>query len=424
LEPAAGQPTFSLSKMAREGLLIDLRAAINAARKENVAVRKEGVSIQSNGGSRDINFEVIPIRSEVTQEPFYVVVFQDATEPSAILKRPRATEARKEIRPEPRNERLVREVRQLRGQLQSLIEEHETTSEEFKTANEEVLSSNEELQSTNEELETTKEELQSSNEELTTVNEELQNRNVELSTANNDLLNVLVNVNIPVVIVSNDIHIRRFTPAAEKLLNLLPTDIGRYLGEVRSNIDADNLEQVARQTVETTSVREAEVRDSAGVWYLMRCRPYRTSENKVEGAVISLVDIDALKPVVDETRAYADTLIETAREPIVILDDKLNVLVANPAFYNSFQVSPSETVNRSIFELGNNQWDIPALRKLLLGITRQNARVDDFEVRHTFEHIGERTMMLNARLLNARQPLILLAIEDVTDRRKANVKSI
>jgi two-component system, chemotaxis family, CheB/CheR fusion protein len=75
LEPAAGQPTFSLSKMAREGLLIDLRAAINAARKENVAVRKEGVSIQSNGGSRDINFEVIPIRSEVTQEPFYVVVF-------------------------------------------------------------------------------------------------------------------------------------------------------------------------------------------------------------------------------------------------------------------------------------------------------------------------------------------------------------
>jgi two-component system, chemotaxis family, CheB/CheR fusion protein len=109
---------------------------------------------------------VIPIRSEVTQEPFYVVVFQDATEPSAILKRPRATEARKEIRPEPRNERLVREVRQLRGQLQSLIEEHETTSEEFKTANEEVLSSNEELQSTNEELETAKEELQSSNEEL------------------------------------------------------------------------------------------------------------------------------------------------------------------------------------------------------------------------------------------------------------------
>jgi len=418
LEPAAGHPTFSLSKMAREGLLIDLRAAIDTARKENVTVRKEGVSIQSTGGTRDINFEVIPIRAESTHERFYVIVFQDAV-PSASQKpaaptRPGAV-SRKELPLARQNERLTREMRQLRGQLQSLIEEHETTAEEFKTANEEVLSSNEELQSTNEELETAKEELQSSNEELTTVNEELHNRNIELSTANNDLLNVLGNVPIPIVIVTNDIRIRRFTPAAEKLLNLLPSDVGRNLGEIRPNLETHNLEEVARHTVETASLQETEVRDNNGFWYLMRARPYKTSDHKIEGAVLSFQDIDALKRAVEETRAYADTLIESAREAILILDAEFRVLVANPAFYSFFQVSPAETVNRLIFELGNGQWDIPALRTLLQKITLENTSISDFEVRHTFERLGERTMALNARRINTRQFIIFLSIVDITE---------
>ena len=422
LEPAAGQPTFSLSKMAREGLLIDLRAAINTAKKENVAVRKEGVSIQSNGGTRDVNFEVIPIRAESTHERFYVVVFQEPTPKAAAKtesKRLAAQEARKELPIARQKERLTREIRQLRGQLQSLIEEHETTSEEFKTANEEVLSSNEELQSTNEELETAKEELQSSNEELTTVNEELENRNVELSSANNDLLNVFTNVNIPVVIVNNDVRIRRFTPSAEKLLNLLPSDIGRNLSEIRPNLDLHNLEQVARHTIETASLQEAEVRDNTGLWYMMRARPYKTSENKVEGAVISFLDIDALKRAVEETRAYADTLVESAPEAILVLDAQFRVLVANPTFCSTFHVSAAETVDCPIFELGNRQWDIPALRALLQSIVHQNKRIDDFEVRHNFEHLGERTMLLNARRLSTRQPLIFLSIHDVTERKKA-----
>jgi len=422
LEPASGQPTFSLSKMAREGLLIDLRAALHTAKKENVTVRKEGVSIQSHEGARLIDFEVIPIQAEDTQERFYIVVFQDAPaqlSTKTVSKRAGAKEERKETPLARQNERLTREIRQLRGQLQSLIEEHETTSEEFKTANEEVLSSNEELQSTNEELETAKEELQSSNEELTTVNEELQNRNLELSTANNDLLNVLENVNIPVVIVSNDVRIRRFTPAAQKLLNLFTNDVGRNLSDIRPNIDFDNLGELARQTIETTSYHEAEVRDTLGVWYMLRTRPYKTSENKVEGAVITFQDINALKHSVEESRAYADTLIETAREAVLILDANLRVLVANPVFYNSFQVLPEETVNRAIFELGNRQWNIPALRTLLEKIVQQKIRVDDFEVTHNFEHIGERMMIVNARRLDTKQSLIFLTIEDVTERRKS-----
>jgi len=275
------------------------------------------------------------------------------------------------------------------------------------------------LQSTNEELETAKEELQSTNEELTTVNEELQNRNLELSTANNDLLNVLENVNIPVVIVNNDVRIRRFTPAAQRLLNLLSSDVGRYLGDIRPNMDFDNLGQLARETIESSSFHEAEVRDNLGVWYMLRTRPYKTSEHKVEGAVITFQDIDAFKHNVDESRAYADTLIDTAREAVLILDANLRVLVANPVFYNSFHVAREETVNRPIFELGNRQWNIPALRTLLEKIVQQKTRVDDFEVTHNFEHLGERIMILNARRLSTKQSLIFLTIEDVTERRKA-----
>jgi len=420
LEPATGHPTFSLAKMAREGLLIDLRAALHTAKKENVSVRKERVSIQSNGGTREINFEVIPVQGAAARERFYVVVFQDTPAKPAKVSAPHSASAAPGETPlAQQNQRLTREIKQLHTQMQALIEEHETTLEEFKTANEEVLSSNEELQSTNEELETAKEELQSSNEELTTVNEELNNRNVELSTANNDLLNLLGNVNIPIVIAGSDVCIRRFTPAAEKLLNLLPNDVGRRLGQVRPNMELDNLEQVARQTIETGSPQEAEVRDTAGAWYLMRTRPYRTSENKIEGAVISFQDIDALKRLLEQTRAYADTLVESAREAILILDAKLRVVVANPPFYKSFQVTAPAVVQKSIFELGNRQWNIPALRNLLESITHRKTRIDDFEVRHNFEYLGERVMLLNARRLEPRQGefLIFLSIEDVTEKR-------
>src|SRR6202049_3462161 len=133
-----------------------------------------------------------------------------------------------------------------------------------------------------------------------------------------------------------------------------------------------------------------------------------------------LQNLDALKRVVEETRAYADTLFETCRESILILDDILNVVVATPAFHAPFHVAPAQTVNRPIFELGNHQWDIPALRKLLESIIQQKTRVDDFEVRHEFEQIGERIMILNARRLSTKQSLIFLSIEDVTEHRKSD----
>ncbi len=304
--------------------------------------------------------------------------------------------------------------------MRSLIEEHETTAEEFKSAHEEVLSANEELQSTNEELETAKEELQSTNEELTTLNEEMQNRNAELGSANNDLLNLLGHVDIPVVMVSNDLRIRRFTPPAQKLLNLLPGDIGRRLGEIRPNLDVDDLEAMAREAIRGAAPQQREVRTSEGGWQVLHVRPYKTWDNRIEGAVISMQDVDALKRTLDQTREYADTIVESAREPILVLNGALQVTGANPAFYRTFEVTPEETEGRLIYELGNGQWNIPRLRQLLEEIVPQNSRVDDFEMSHSFPHLGTREMQLNARRVELQpgHPFILLAIEDVTQKSR------
>src|SRR5439155_23042492 len=271
LEPAAGHPTFSLSKMAREGLLVDLRSALSKAKKDNSTVRKEGVVVTSNGSRRTVDLEVVPLRVQGSSERFFLVVFLDPAQESTVPARkgPRGRKEPAKVSPVVRdNERLTREVARLKEQFQSLIEDHETTLEEFKTANEEVLSANEELQSTNEELETAKEELHSSNEELTTLNEELQNRNIELSTANDDLLNLIANVNIPMVMVGSDMRIRRFSPPAESLLNLSPADVSKHLGEIRPNIDIDDLEQFVRETIDTANPHEREVHEKGGRWYM------------------------------------------------------------------------------------------------------------------------------------------------------------
>jgi two-component system CheB/CheR fusion protein len=419
LEPAAGHPTFSLSKMAREGLLVDLRAALSIAKKTKAAARRVGVRFQSEGKVREVDLEVLPLQGQSAQERYYVVVFQETPAPARPARA--GGKAKKAELPVAReNDHLKREMVQLREQLGSLIEDHESTLEEFKSVNEEVLSANEELQSTNEEMETAKEELQSTNEELTTLNEEMQNRNSELSSANNDLLNLLGQVDIPVVMVSNDLRIRRFSPPAQKVLNLLPSDVGRRLGQIRPNLDLQDMEPMVRRVIDLTTPQEREVCTKEGVWHMLHVRPYETWDHKIEGAVISLQDIDALKRSLEHTREYADTIVESAREPILVLDARMQVAAANPAFYRTFEVTPEETEARLIYELGNGQWDIPRLRHLLEEIVPRNSRVDDFEMSHNFPHLGARDMLLNARRVEL-QPghaFILLAIEDVTAKNR------
>jgi two-component system, chemotaxis family, CheB/CheR fusion protein len=389
------------------------------------AIRKTGLRAQFDGGTREFDLEVIPVPSHSAGEQLHVIAFQDLPrhEPAPDGSRRRSAKQKHKSKDSRELERTQQEVEQLREQLRTVIEEHESTLEEFQSANAEILSANEELQSTNEELETTKEELQSSNEELSTLNEELQARNAELTVANNDQLNLMTNVNLPVVMVGKDLRIRRFTPPAEKLLNLLPADVGRRLGEIRTDLEPDDWDQFARTTVDEAIYQEGEVRlKSSGSWYLLRVRPYKTWEDKIEGAVLSFTDIDALKR--DHTRIFSEALIENVRDPVVFLSEDLRVTMANPAFYRAFQVAPAETVDHLIYDLGKRQWDIPELHDLFHKLTTRNARIEDFEVHHKFPHLGARHMILNARRIepHGASQAILLTIQDVSAEKPEKEK--
>ena len=321
--------------------------------------------------------------------------------------------------------RLRQELSSTREYLQSLIEQQDAANEELRSANEEILSSNEELQSTNEELETAKEELQSTNEELSTVNEQLQHRNLELNQTTNDLQNLLASTTIPVVMVGPDLRIRRLTPPARKIMNLLPADLGRPIGDLKANVDVPDLEALIGEVIDDVQLREREVRDREGRRYALRIHPYRTGGQQDRRGRAGAARHRRFEAQpgggAARQRDYAQAIVATVREPLLVLDGELRVVTANAAFYRTFGVLPAETQERLIYDLGNQQWDIPALRRLLEEVLPHEHAFEGFEVQHHFPEIGQKTMLLNARGLYRvdRPSLILLAIENITERKLA-----
>ena len=306
LEHAQGRASLNLFKMARKGLLLEIRRAIQEARKKDAPVRKEGVSLRHRGHVRRLDLEVVPLRGSPEKGRSLLVLFEARPEtrsPSGrrAERRPRVDGAEAKA-----SARLRRELSEATQYLQAVTEQHEAANEELQASNEEVLSANEELQSINEELETAKEELQASNEELATLNQELQGRNLQLERA---------------------------------------------------------LE-------------------------------------------------------------YANGIVETVRNPLLILNAGLRVERANGSFYDYFRVTPEETVGRLVYELGEGQWDIPALRQMLDELLRKVARVEDVEVEHEFPRVGRRTLIVNARKLHRESghESILLAFEDRSAARNTEIE--
>ena len=292
---APGRASLSILKMAREGLLMDLRNAISHAKKENVPVRKENVLVKSGNGdggaggtsevTRLVNFEVVPIRIGKLKEPYFMVIVEDA--PPKVPEK-RGQMALREVESQSgRIVKLEQELAATKEYLQSVIETQEAMNEELQAANEEILSSNEELQSTNEELETAKEELQSANEELSTVNDELRNRNGEISQVNNDLTNLLASIDLATVMVGSDLTIRRFTPQAQKVFGLIPGDVGRPLANINPPVEIPDFEQMVLRAMSEAQTVESDVSDKSGSKYHVRIAPYRLADQKIDGAVIT-----------------------------------------------------------------------------------------------------------------------------------------
>ena len=427
LEPAPGQASLNLLKMAREGLLMELRVAIDKARKQNAPVRRERLSIKQDGGLAQVTLEVIPV-SGPARERNYLVLFESVP-PSGEPRAPGRAAPRGPRQPavEHQIKNLHQELTATKEFLQSIIQEREAANEELQAANEELQSSNEELQSTNEELETAKEELQSVNEELTTVNEELQQRNAELSQVNNDLNNLFAGVSIPIIMLGGDGRIRRFTPTAGKVLSLIPADLGRPIGDIRLGPDLPDLELVCKHVIETATVADREVRDRDGRWHSLRVRPYKTADDQIDGTVITLTDVTVLKSRVDQATAArepAETILDSVAVPLMILDAELRVAWASRSFYETFQVTPEGTTAQFIYELGNGQWDIPALRNALAEVFEKNIGFHEFEAEHDRGRVRAKTMLLNARPMpyeNKATRMILLAIDHITTRRQAEL---
>lgn len=418
LEHAQGEATLNLLKMAREGLMPELRMIVARTIKQNVRSRQEGLRVRQNGHFVECSIEIIPFTVPPAHDRFYLVLFEpvsppaDETAPGKTKKTIQRSIESSELA------HLREELSATRESLQTIIEEQEATNDELRSANEEIMSSNEELQSTNEELETAKEELQSTNEELTTLNDELESRNNELEQVNNDLHNLLASVNIPVVILGADMKIRRFTAMAEKMFNLIPGDIGRPITDIAMPLDILSLEKQVLEVFDSMTPRDIEVKDKAGHWWCMRIRPYKTIDHKIDGSVLALLDIDAMKTsamTAAGARDFAEAIVNTVREPLLVLDKNLSVKSANHAFYKKFRTKAQETIGVRVYELDNKQWNIPQLRVLLEDILKRDNSFNDFEVEHEFQHTGKKCMLLNGRrlaLAGGVDEMILLAIEE------------
>jgi two-component system CheB/CheR fusion protein len=405
LEQPTGGPDTNVMNMARQGLRGPLRSLLHRA-----ATSHEKAETRVSLEAAQVHVTVEPL-AEFRDAPLFMITFEETNTGPSLPAQAFAPGAEETIR-------------NLENELRSAQEHSQTAREELETTNEELQSANEEYQSTNEELETSKEELQSFNEELETVNAELNRKVGELDGANSDLQNLLNSTQIATIFLDLELHIKNFTPAAGAVFRLIPGDIGRPITDLAAHFVERDLEQDIREVLRTLEARERQLNAPRGQSYQMRILPYRTVNNAIEGVVVTFLDVSKIRAAERQAlaaQAYAESIVETVREPLIVLDSGLRVKSANKAFYQTFQVLEESTVGKIVDELGDRQWDIPELRRLLTEILPLKRSVRDYLVEHDFQSVGHRVMLLNARQIdgqNADASLILLSIDDITETRE------
>ncbi|MBI5603544.1 MAG: DUF745 domain-containing protein [Deltaproteobacteria bacterium] len=347
LEPAAGEASLNLLRMAREGLRMELTSGVRKALTQQKSVRYEGLQVKSNGDRSVVNLTIRPVMKQEAGPGLAVVIFEDVT--PAIQQTTEAAEAPIDGK-DHQLLTLERELRAKEEYLQTTVEELETANEELKSTNEELQSSNEELQSTNEELETSKEELQSINEELVTVNTELQKKIEELSRANNDMNNLMAGTNIGTLFLDHQLRIQRYTPATTSVINLIQTDLGRPVSDIVSRFkDYDRLVPDTRAVLDTLIPKEKQVETQEGHWFQMRIQPYRTLENVIEGAVLTFVDITEQKKLhmaLADSEEKLRTLFEILPVGVSVLDDEGRIVYVNPALEKMLEVPRADLLRK------------------------------------------------------------------------------
>ena len=428
VSPTPGASNLTVMEMIRADLRIDVRNCVSKVIATGHAVAKT-VSCEVNGRTCRYLMEGVPVSGPSVSGKYILVTFHHRAKTATELVGTVTWQAftRWLWMLLGRTNRLQTtaveaENSVLRQQLVDSIQESDVKNEELRSANEELLSANEELRSSNEELETAKEELQSSNEELHTVNDELKVRADELAVARDSVRNLLASSQLPLIMVDRDLNIRHFTDAAERFFKFIPSDLGRSIGDINTGLgDVDIVEQ-GKLVIDSGQAIERQVVSRQGAKYKMSVSPFISSDKRIDGAVFAFVSVDAILTEAEKhASALAGGIVSTVREPLLVLDAALRVQMANASFYKTFATKAEDVLNTEVYALVGRQWDIPKLRQMLTEVISRKVSFDDYEVVLNGHHAEKRTFLLNAREIQGaseKSGLILLAIEDVTERRK------
>ncbi|MFA9459810.1 CheR family methyltransferase [Thiohalorhabdus sp. Cl-TMA] len=411
LEPAQGPARNQILEMARPGLRAALSKALREVGGAGQEELQQAVHLQADEGSEEVVLEVRVIRAPRALRGLRLVTFR-SREMADTGESEGTSEELAKREPKDQITQLKRDLEAVRQDRQITVEELQASNEELQSLNEELQSMNEELQSSNEELEVSKEEVESLNEELRSVNAELEARVRDLSEANDDLKNLLDSTELATVFLDEELRVKRFTEAARQLIPLRPSDAGRPIHELTTELQYDGLSRDAEEVLDTLTPREIEVQSTRGHWFLLSIRPYRTTQNQIKGLVCTFQDIQSVKRVEAE-EAYFRAIVQTVQEPLLVLDPELRVVSANDGFYRVFQLKPQQVEGRQLFEMGSGQWDHPELRALLEEVLPEAETFRGFELEADFGEAGPERVWLNGRQLQretGEPELILLSM--------------
>lgn len=427
LRLAPGRATHELLKLARECIRGELRKLMARAKSEKQRIQSAAFQASDGGEIRTVRLEVRRIADSGGDGVRWLVLFLSAgPDPGPAPGGARNARTRPDSGAEAIEvERLQQELLLTSQHMQSLIDERDAANQDLTSANEEIQSSNEELQSINEELETSKEELQASNEELNTLNEELHNRNRELSRLSDDLANLLSSTTIPILMLDNEMHLRRVTAAAEKSFDIRAGDIGLPFENIRLRLKVDGLEPMMRRVMETLRAEELEVRDLDQRWHQLTIRPYRTAGNRIEGVVLTLIDIDQIRQtqiMADAARDFAESVVESVQTPLVVLRGDLRIRKANRAFCESYGLQAADIENRCFHEIDGGRWNLPGLQGALRRLPAKQERLDKYEIELAFPGLGKRQLLVSAQCVQPEgENQVLVAIADITAEKRAGL---
>jgi two-component system CheB/CheR fusion protein len=419
----SGAVTLNLFDLIEKRHASRLRFAVAKAFRENGTVTLEGLDLTPHAATCHVNVTVSCVLEPTSDTRLAAVIIQEAKDRVAASSRGAAQSNSAHM--DSYISCLEADNKSLTIELQSALESFHASFEELSAANQELATMNEELRSTNEELESSKEELQSVNDQLLSLNNQLNENMKELSYANDDLANFLNSSDVGTIFLDSHFCIRRFTSATTKLLSLLPGDVGRPIEQIANRFVDLSFSAVGATVLKDLRAIEKEVGRSDGSWYMIRCLPYRTLNNRIDGVVFTFTDVTRLKrseESMHQARRFAESIVDTLREPLMVLDVDLRMVSANRAFYRIFQVTPEHAQGRLVYEVIGCHAEIPQLRESLESLALTNQEFNDFELEHEFPAIGRRIMRLSGRPMpQSGDPakLILLAIEDYTERKRA-----